>query len=160
MRWAADWRVDLSVGSLWLCSKCCARHPGRCAQTASAASTRCPTSTDLRAPKILTTRCGLKQVANTDGACLDCETCTEDEAEISAHGFQVSGPWVVGSAYACESHPAFLSGRYIAGSCGMCSWCDWQVRHRLRALAIGRAGCHAKRASGTHGSSAQPAGLV
>ena len=36
----------------------------------------------------------LVQVANTEGACLDCETCSEDEAEMSADGFQVSGPWV------------------------------------------------------------------
>ena len=36
----------------------------------------------------------LVQVANTEGACLDCETCSEDETEMSVDGFQVSGPWV------------------------------------------------------------------
>ncbi|CAE7892771.1 unnamed protein product [Symbiodinium microadriaticum] len=39
-------------------------------------------------------RSGRYEVANTEGACLDCETCSEDEAEMSADGFQVSGPWV------------------------------------------------------------------
>lgn len=39
-------------------------------------------------------RSGRYEVANTEGACLDCEACSEDEAEMSADGFQVSGPWV------------------------------------------------------------------